>query len=210
MTKPTKNLLLILIILGMLGILAYGYYSIKKLDKMKLQAIETNITDYVYDESADTLYTEDEEGETDEETMTGDDNYEVYEEDGGWDNITAEPPVAESITFKNEEIDEKKELAREPVKPKSAPKPTVDTDVNDSSNSGKYLVIVGSYKSKKNAGNKSKSLEKIGLKGEVIQLDNSSLYLVVAGRFSNESDAENLKEKLINEHDYSGFVKHME
>jgi cell division septation protein DedD len=222
MTKNTKNLLFVLMSLGILVIVAYGYISIKKLDKFKIKEVESNIQDFIYDEAKDTFDLEGDEEDLDgEEAIDEDDDFEVYEEDGLWDNedeATAENAISNEAK-PDDELEELYDNKPKPEKIKTVAKPKIEiqfapftppsTTKVSISNSEKFLVVVGSFKSRQNARKKNKVLEKAGINGEIVQLEGSSLHMVVAGRYSTEAEAEVLKNELTASHGLKAFVKEL-
>ncbi len=230
MTSKVKIILFVFIGLGILGMIAYGYFSSIKLENHKELSVNTNIDGFIYDEAKDTIDVEEEDLDGDEAEMEEDD-YEVYEEDGGWDDDGAAEPMLVKRNLEEDDDDELEELydnKKPPMvktmektepEPKIQPKlekklptkskPVVDTPENSNSGIENYVVIVGSFKSKTNAGKKLKQLEKIGIEGEIIKLKGSDLETVVAGRFSQERLAESFAKELKIEHELSTFVKEL-
>ncbi|MFT5167598.1 MAG: cell division septation protein DedD [Saprospiraceae bacterium] len=224
MTNKTKTLLFVFIILGILAIVAYGYFSTKKLDEHKEESVESNIKDFVYDETKDTLDLEEEAEDLDgDEAVVEDDDFEVYEEKGLWDEDNknqAAPSPATGKTKPDNELEELYDNKPKPAKIKTKPIPeptaeakavttitTATTTNTRPTTAGNFLVVVGSFKSKQNAVKKKKVLEKAGVKGEVIQIKGATLHTVIAGRFSTEAEAETFKEELTKEHGLKAFVK---
>ncbi len=213
MTKNAKIILFTLIGLSMLGLVLFGLFYSKKLDNNKETAVNSNINDYIYDETKDTLDLVEEENEDldGEEAEKEDDDFEVYDEEDDWgdedenvagtksekkssDETKAKPTNTSDDELeelydnsKPEEKEELEDLKEEPVK---ADEPIV------TNSSGKYLVIVGSFGSTRNAEKKIKKLEEAGFTGEIIKLKGSKLKTVIAGRFSTEAEAEDFAKEV--------------
>ena len=219
MTNKTKIILFVFIGLSILTLIGYGVFSSRKLDEHKEKNVQSNINKYIYDETRDTLDPEAEDDLDDEEAIVEDDDFEVYEEDGGWEEEeTSENKSSKPIgDGELEELYDNKPKPK-PTETKIVTKPKIDTKPEKTitpdnpmpSTSGNFLVVVGSFKSKRNAGKKMKQLEKAGIKGEIRQFNNSKIYSVVAGRFTTEADAEILIEELKKEHGLKAFAKEME
>lgn len=198
MSKPSKIALFTVIGICIVALLAYGFLTSRKLDQVKEQAVDSNIDQFIYDEASDTLV---EDGELEdlydgEEVDDEDGDFEVYEEPGGWENLPAdEPAVADQeAVIDREESTEEDVSEEEPVK--SEPIEEESEPVVPVASTGKYVVVVGSYSSKRNANKKLKSLEEVGFEGSIDQLPGSRLESVIAGRFPSISEAERLAKKI--------------
>ena len=230
MTNKIKIILFIFIGLAILAIIGYGVLSSKKLDEHKEKKVQSNINEYIYDEARDTIDPEEEEEDLDgEEAVVEDDDFEVFEEDDGWEDTDLEEEQVEkepeSVTNKYQRDDELEELydnrkpkptEAKPIEAKTITKPKVETQPEKTtasnpsvpfSGSDNFLVVVGSFRSKANAGKKLKELEKTGIKGEILQPDDSKIHVVIAGRFATEADAEALVTELKEEHGLKAFAK---
>lgn len=221
MNRNTKIILFIILGIVIIALMTYGYIASRKLDKQKIEKVDSNIDQFVYNEAGDTLdeETPEEEDLDGDEVIDEDSDFEVYEEDSGWDDaeekeseIINEPKPA---TKKEEEgleelYDPNKEKRKKVIqtkKPHQPIKKAADTPSNDIIPEEKYLVVVGSFKSKSNARRKLKTLEAVGFDGIIMQLKDSNLQSVVAGRFKTEAAAESFARELIDEHNIKAIVK---
>lgn len=218
MTKNTKIILFTIIGVLILALLTYGYISTQKLEQQKIDKVDSNIGDFIYDEASDTLGEVAEEDDLDGDEVTDeDDDFETYEEDGGWEDAaeeTTKPSGNTSAKTKTEKEDDLEELydpSEDKKQAQTKPAPKEETPPKASSETmqkdGSYLVIVGSFKSKRNARKKLAELEKAGFDGLITQLKNSTLQTVVAGQFKTETAANALARELKKEHDLSAIVR---
>jgi len=203
MTKNTKIILFVIIGLGMISLVGYGLFSSKKLATKKETVVNSNIDAYIYDEAKDTLEVEDEDEDLDgEEAIIEDDDFEVYEEGGGWEEEKpTQTPTEKATESRETDDDELEELYDNKAEKKeeaieSPPPVKKEPKQERTSSEGKYLVVAGSFKSKRNARKKVKALDKEGFTGTIIQLEDSKLQTVIAGRFSTEVEAEDLMKEI--------------
>jgi len=212
MTKNTKIILFTIIGIGILALVIYGVQASQKLDNQKETSVASNIDDFIYDEAKEALKLEEEDKEEDldgEDAVVEDDDFEVYEEDGGWEEETTEPEEISQATTKkprkkiaddeleelyDNRVDTEEEVVKEEKlsPPEEKEKEVVEKPMAE----GKFLVVVGSFKSKRNANKKLKALEKEGFQGTVNQLEGSKLQTVIAGRFPTNAEAEALMKKI--------------
>ncbi len=221
MNRNTKIILFIILGVIIIALVTYGYIASRKLDKQKIEKVDSNIDQFVYNEAGDTLdeETPEEEDLDGDEVTDEDSDFEVYEEDNGWDDADETEPETlnepKPATKKEEEgleelYDPNKEKRKKIIqtkKPRQPIKKASDTPSNDIIPEEKYLVVVGSFKSKSNARRKLKTLEAAGFDGIIMQLKDSDLQSVVAGRFKTEAAAESFARELIDEHDVKAIVK---
>lgn len=77
---------------------------------------------------------------------------------------------------------------------------TSNSNTTSGSNSGKFLVVTGSFRMKDNAEAMAKKLRSSGYpNAEVVIFDYSEFYSVVAGRSASQSSASSLKEDLVSD-----------
>ncbi len=221
MNRNTKIILFIILGIVIIALMTYGYIASRKLDEQKIEKVDSNIDQFVYNEAGDTLdeETPEEEDLDGDEVTDEDSDFEVYEEDSGWDDAEEKEPETlnepKPATKKEEEgleelYDPNKEKRKKIIqtqKPRQAIKKAADTPSNDIIPEEKYLVVVGSFKSKSNARRKLKTLEAAGFDGIIMQLKDSDLQSVVAGRFKTEAAAESFARELIDEHNVKAIVK---
>jgi cell division protein FtsN len=203
MSQPSKIALFTVIGICTVALLAYGFLTSRKLDTIKESDVESNIDQFVYDESVD-LQEEDDELEDlydGKEAIDEDSDFEVYEEPGGWEDLPADT-VAESnsepaivdIDDKDDYVEEKPtEVKVEDPEPE---KETVPIESKSVLSTGNYVVVVGSYGSERNANKKLKALAEVGFEGSIDQLPGSRLQSVVAGRYTSIREAEQLANKI--------------
>lgn len=204
MTKNTKIILIVMLGLGIIALVAYGLISSKKIEADRVESVDSNIDAHLYDESKDTLPEENEEDDLDgDEAIVEDDDFEVYEEDGGWEEDkpgeVATTTTRDRANRDDDELEELYDNTKPPVKAepiKEEIKPVKTPEPATAATEGDYLVIAGSFKSKRNARKKVKALEKEGFTGTILQLKNSKLQTVVAGRFATEKEAEALVKEI--------------
>lgn len=217
MSRKLRITLFSTIIAAILGLIVYGIIASNRLDEAKIKDIESNISDHLYDPASDTLDLD----EPEEEDLDGDDaivedgDYEVYEEDGGWDDDEQAPQTVKVDTKimgdpkPDGKLDDLFDPEDQTSPKKESPKKTKPPVINSQPKKllkDQFLVIVGTFKSNRNAKKKLRKLEKAGFSGEIQQLNDADLYSVVAGSFPNEADAEDLKDE-IKATGMSAFVK---
>ncbi len=220
MSKNSRIALYVLIAIAFLALLLYGVLSTKKLDKLEEKTVVSNIDGYIYDETKDSIQEALEEELEDldgEEVTDEDDDFEVYEEDDGWDDEEEEevsPDESEPIAndLREEKLEElyDNKVKKEEPEPDAEIEPAKKEVKENTQAEGNYLVVIGSFKSKRNANKKLKKLKEANVEGSIIQLKGSKLQTAIAGRFENRRDAQKLADKLENEFDLRAIVKKLE
>ncbi len=210
-------------ILAMVAIVFFVYNSIKNaIAESQNENTETRITeeDYYndvdarynsededyYEDDGEDLYVEeeariaDEYGDNDaiadimDEIISGETEEELLREEleqQAEANAEAKAKVDESVT-KEKNTPDKTTVNEEPKPKPTTPKPAV------TARNAKYLVIAGSFGSKKNADSFVKTLKKKGYQAEVVNFINSQMHTVVAARYNSKSKAEATKQEMKN------------
>jgi len=188
MSQSSKIALFIVVSLIAMALLGYGYCASQKLDGEKITDVNSNIKDHIYDEANDTIDDEDDELEDlyEADVVDEDKDFEVYEEKDTWKDSDTNTEIPNSETS----VANSDDTPREEIKQETVETPPVEFE------NRKYSVIVGSFKSKRNANKKLKALEENGFSGEIVQLKGSTLQSVSAGQFDSERDAEGLAKQI--------------
>ena len=175
------TMLIVAICVGALGFLVYKTVRLMNPTDGTTTEVSEQKDTTTYDPADD--YTLDDEGDvvSDDTPASGESSEDVP--------ATAEDfPVTEDAA---DQLTEKEETATK------TPEKTTPTSYNESTKTGAYMVLAGSYKQKINASNQVSKLKKMGYDEAAVELFNGgALAVALVNRFDSYNEAAKLKKEL--------------
>jgi len=192
-------------VIFILALIAILYFVFKWVANQTTTGSITNNTEQVDDDDpfsdgdVDDILDNEDDDYYDEDMPAREDIPEEYDDEIAsiMEDVVNEEEVEATAAAKAEKPITEKKLEKQSVKESTASAQEEKKVIQSSdSNTGKYLLVAGSFTSKENAEIHIKTLEKEGFTPEVVNFNNSRMHTVIASRYNTRAAADNAAAKM--------------